>query len=140
MKVVESKIADLVIKKNKTELGFIYFFEDVLVVEFNEGVHIDYQASREHIDLILDFYKSKPFGYICNRIDKFSVYPLDFSKFNKALNNLTAFCIVCYSEFDRINTEIESMFCVDKPYKAFDTIEDAYYWVKDYSNNESVKR
>ena len=40
----------------------------------------------------------------------------------------------------RINTEIESMFCVDKPYKAFDTIEDAYYWVKDYSNNESVKR
>ncbi len=117
MKLINSKLSSHVIESHTVKSGKLFFLKDMVVAEFNEGVHIDFDSSQEYIGLIIDFYgNDEPFGYICNRINKFSISPLDYPKFNRTLSNLAMYGIVFNNHFDRINYNIEKRFC-DKPYK-----------------------
>lgn len=134
MKLIDSKLYSHIIESHKIKLGYIYFFKDVVVVEFNEGVHLDFNVSQEYIGLITDFYgQERPFGYISNRVNDFSISPLDYPKFNRALNNLAMYGIVNNNHFDRINYNIEKRFC-DKPYKGYSDLYTAFNQVSIFVN------
>jgi len=110
-----------------------------VVAEINEGVHIDFQASKEFIPLISDFYGTeKPYGYICNRINNFSISPLDFPKLNRSLPNLIIFGIVHNNHFDRMNYKIEKRFC-NKPYKSYSDLYSAFSQVSTFIKNVSKR-
>lgn len=139
MKLFNSKLSDHIIEYHAIGLGQFFFLKNIVVAEINEGVHMDFQASKEFITLISDFYGTKkPFGYVCNRINNFSISPLDFPKFNKALPNLTIFGIVHNNHFDRMNYEIEKRFC-NRPYKSYSDLYSALSQVESFIKNISKR-
>lgn len=134
MKLINSELSDHIIESHKVKAGEFYFLENIVIAEINDGVHFDFDASLESMELIIDFYgKEEPFGYICNRVNNFSISPLDYPKFNSFLKNLAMYGIVHKNHFDRMNYEIEKRFC-RKPYKSFSDLETAFNQVKIFLN------
>jgi hypothetical protein len=139
MKIIKSKLSDQILEYHAIGLGQFYFLKDIVVAEINEGVHVDFKASQESISVISDFYGTeKPIGYICNRINNFSISPLDYPKFINSLPNLTIFGIVHNNHFDRMNYEIEKRFC-NRPYKAFTDLYSAFNQVSNFVKNVSKR-
>lgn len=139
MKLIDSKLSSHIIESHTVKTGKLFFLQDVVVAEFNEGVHIDFNSSLDYISLIIDFYgHERPFGYICNRINDFSISPLDYPKFNRALSNLTMYGIVHKNHFDRINYNIEKRFC-DKPYKGYNDLYTAFNQVSIFINKTKTE-
>ena len=139
MKFLESKLSNQIIEIHKVKHGELYFLKDMVVAEFNEGVHVDFNSSEKNIILIVDFYGyERPFGYLCNRINDFSISPLDYPKFNKALPNLEMYGIVHKNHFDRINYNIEKRFC-DKPYKGYNDLYTAFNQLSIFVNKSKSK-
>lgn len=135
MKIINSEISKKIIEYHSIGLGQFYFLKNMVVAEINEGVHIDFKVSQEFIKLIIKFYGTdKPFGYICNRVNNFSISPLDFVKFNSAVPNLTIYGIVHNNHFDRMNFEIEKRFC-NKPYNSYTDLYSAYNQVGIFIKN-----
>lgn len=136
MKLIDSILSDLIIEKHTVSVGEIFFLEDVVIAEIKEGAHIDFNNSQEYIQIINHFYGTdKPFAYICNRINNFSISPLDYPKFNKALNNLSIYGIVHNNHFDRLNYEIEKRFC-NKPFKSYSDLTSAFNQINIFLNKE----
>ena len=135
MKILKSNISDKILEYHSVKHGQFYFLENLVVAEIKEGVHIDFNNSFEFLNLIIEFYGTeKPFGYICNRINNFSISPLDYPKFNESMPNLAMFGIVHNNHFDRMNYEIEKRFCT-KPYKSYSDLYSAYNQVGIFVNN-----
>ena len=139
MKIINSKLSDQILEYHAIGLGQFYFLKDIVVAEINEGVHVDFKASKEFISLISDFYRTeKPVGYICNRINNFSISPLDYPKLISSLPNLTIFGIIHNNHFDRMNYEIEKRFC-NRPYKSFTDLYSAFNQVNNFVKNVSKR-
>ena len=139
MKLIDSKLSGQIIESHTVNSGKLYFLKDIVIAEFNEGVHIDFDSSLDYIGLIVEFYgNDRPYGYICNRINNFSISPLDYPKFNRALNNLGIYGIVFNNHFDRINFNIEKRFC-DKPYKGYNDLYTAFNQVSIFVNKRKIE-
>lgn len=115
MKITESNVSNQIVKSVQKKLGCIFFFNDIAVVEFNEGVHIDINNSSEIFNEINSYFgPDKPFGVIANRINSYSVNLLDAELFRAKVKNLSAYAIVSYNLAGRMNAEIESKFCLSE--------------------------
>ena len=135
MKIINSELSEKIIEQHSIKLGQFYFLKDLMVAEINNGEHIDFESSQNYLKLINEFYGTeKPFGYICNRVNYFSISPLDFPKFIKVMPNLSIFGIVHNNHFDRMNYEVEKRFC-NKPYKSFIDLNLAYKKIKRFIEN-----
>ncbi len=138
MKLINSKLSDLIVESHTLKVGNFYFLKDMVIAEIGEGVHIDFNSSSEYTELIISFYgNTEHFGYICNRVNNFSISPLDYPKFNSLLKNLAIYGIVHNNHFDRANFEIEKRFC-DKPYKSFSDLETAYNQLNIFLNKPEL--
>ncbi len=139
MKLIDSKLSGHIIESHEVKSGKLFFLKDIVIAEFNEGVHIDFESSQDYISLIIDFYgNDRPFGYICNRINNFSISPLDYPKFNRALTNLAMYGIVFNNHFDRRNFNIEKRFC-KKPYKGYNDLYTACSQVNIFVNKTKIE-
>ncbi len=139
MKLIDSKLSGHIIESHEVKSGKLFFLKDIVIAEFNEGVHIDFDSSQDYISLIIDFYgNDRPFGYICNRINNFSISPLDYPKFNRTLTNLAMYGIVFNNHFDRRNFNIEKRFC-NKPYKGYDDLYTAFNQVSIFVNKSKTE-
>ncbi len=129
MTVLESNIADHIVKSVEKELGNIYFFNHIAVIEFNEGVHIDINSSAEFFDeLKTTFGDSRPFGVVTNRIHSYSVKLMDIDLFRAKVKNLSGYAVVGHNSASLMNAEIENNFCertkvnFDNLYEAMDVV------------------
>jgi len=112
MKVLESKIANQVKKALKTSIGELYFFNNIVVSEFKEGVHITYENAQELISELRHYFgESKPFGFISNMVNSYSMNPTDTPRIKEELKNLLAYGVVTYNQAGKLNAEIENNFC-----------------------------
>lgn len=126
MSVLETSLKKHIKKSFNSNIGTIYLFENIVVSEINEGVHLTVESSLEYIKLISKFFSNKkPFGYISNRINSFSVEAIDYKKFTNLLENMKVFSAVNHNENNILNVDIEKKFC-DIPYKTYDCIIQSY--------------
>jgi hypothetical protein len=98
-------------KKTESKIGNIHYFNHIAVLEFNEGIHIDLNSIKPTLTDMLDYFGSKPFGIVINRIYSYSVSILDIKDARLALPNLSAYRIIAYSHAGRMNAKIESSLC-----------------------------
>ncbi|MFD2534228.1 hypothetical protein [Gelatiniphilus marinus] len=138
MKIMESDFSKHIIKSVQKDLGNIYFFNRIAVVEFNEGVHVDINNSEEIFDELHTFFgTSEPFGVIANRTNSYSVKVLDAELFRKKARNLCGYGVVSYNLAGKMNAETENMFCLSDDI-CFNSIPDAlnsvYHKVKNCSS------
>ncbi len=115
-------------------LGELYFFEQFVVAEFNEGVNIDFESFKNARILISNFYGNRPIGFIANRIHSYSIVLTEAPKFYKTFSNVIAYAIVNYSALSEKIVEIENQF-IENQYLALDNrkqfkrMDDAISWV-----------
>ncbi|MDD7886180.1 hypothetical protein [Flavivirga sp. 57AJ16] len=125
MKIIESEISNHIQKVKKKELGTIFFFNHIAVVEFNEGVHIDINNAISFFDEFKSYFgESRPFGVIANRIYSYSVKLMDADLFRNQANNLCAYGVVGHNPASKMNAKIENNFCISEKID-YDTLYEA---------------
>ncbi len=111
----------------KFEFGTFYFFDEFVISEINEGVTLVFDDTLELIELIKDYYAERPFGYLSNRINSYSIDPTGYYKVEESFPNLAGFAVVIYNQYKGA-LEIEKLF-LNAPFKGFQTIEKASFWL-----------
>ncbi|WP_452224677.1 hypothetical protein [Lacinutrix chionoecetis] len=127
MKIVDSPLFECVKETHHLSIGDFYFLKNAIIAEIREGVHIDLESSQEFFEIANSYY-NKPFGYVSNRINQFSVSPMDFANYSVEIENIISFCAVLYdNRFDQMNVQIEKRFS-HKPFHIVYKIADAISW------------
>lgn len=117
-----------------SEIGDLYLFADYVITDFKEGVDINYANFYEAGLEIRNHFMDKPFGYIANRDNSYSINLNDVTIFNKAFPNLKAYAIVTYNTLTEKVFEIENHFFTSNR-KSFKDINNAIEWVEDILSN-----
>ncbi|WP_055446128.1 hypothetical protein [Lacinutrix mariniflava] len=102
-------------------------FNNYVICIVNEGVTICKKNSDKQTEFILNHFQNKPFVYITNRINSYSVNPLIYKNISK-IKNLLGFAVVSQNETTLNNVEIEKLFFNGKPFKPFTDLEQAINW------------
>lgn len=112
----------------ETELVTAYFYSNIVVVEAHEGVTLSYKTAFSLLVKGLQFTLSKPFVYISNRVNSYSLNPNDYIYLEK-IPTLKGIAIVAPTELGKQNAELELNF-FKKPMEIFDETNDAFEWAK----------
>ncbi len=117
-------------KKLETDVGLIYLYGNIAVFEAKEGAVISYQSGFSVLLKGLDLLEGAPWSYISNRVNSYSIKPIDYKYLNN-LSSLKAIAVVCYSDLVRSNAELESKFC-KKPFRIFNNLSESAFWAKGF--------
>jgi len=130
---------DLLVKEVlDTELGTIYFYDNILVMEGKENVVISIKTA---LSILLDVVKRvgiKPVVYISNRVNSYSVDPNDY-KFLNMIPNLKGVAIVSYGFVKNETALLEKSF-IKKPCGTFDNLSDAKLWALEVLEQSSISK
>jgi len=112
----------------RTDLVTVYFYTDIVIVEAKEGVTLSYKTAFSILVMGLKYVGSRPFVYIANRVNSYSVNPNDYVYLEK-VPTLKGIAIVTPTELGKKNAELELNF-FRKPMEIFDNVSEAYLWGK----------
>lgn len=129
MKVLDSKLRTQVIKTKNLDFGSLHFFENVIISEINNGVHVD---ANNYLDIIIpcaEFYGTKrSLGYISNRINNYSISPIEISKID-ILKNINISTSITYCDKDTKIAKFEERFCKTEMKNNFSDLYSGFNWV-----------
>ncbi|MDT0554771.1 hypothetical protein [Patiriisocius hiemis] len=116
------------------DLGYteVFIFDEFLINQIQEGVTITPEHNNTLVNVIEKYFKNKPFVYISNRINSYSVDPITYLG-TSSIYNLLAIAIVAEKHLNKKNALYESNF-FNKPFKVFDTLSKAMQWVQTIIN------
>jgi len=119
------------IAEHNLEVGRFIFYPNVLVVEFNEGVHVTFENSAFPIQVALQIYGSdKPIVYISHRLHSYSMDPMGYREVVELFPNFKGFAIVAQNKRRRMLAHLERLF-IKKPICVFDNLESAMLWAEE---------
>lgn len=128
MSITETPLYQNVISHKTIKLGDLFFFENYLVAEFNEGVEINYNNFYAVRELIKEHFGNDNFGLISNRINSYSIVITDAPLFNQC-ESLKAYATVTYSLFAERVFNVENYFFKFNK-QNFNSLTDAQNWVE----------
>jgi len=111
VKLSDTKFFNEAKKIFKLQLGTFYFFEKFIVAEINEGENVNWNNCQDLIKLATDHYPPNiKINYISNRINNYSVSPVDWLKFINNINRIDNYYVVCQSKSSFLNFQFEKLF------------------------------
>jgi len=134
MKIVNSDFADQILFFVHNQLGKIFFFNHVAVVELDEGIHFNINNADIIINELKKYFAERPFGVIANRINSYSVDLLDTPRYKEKVKNLKAYGVVGHNLAAKMNAEIENDFC-EAAKVDFEDLNEAVYKVYEKVKN-----
>ena len=129
MLTTESPIFQDVIKSFNTKIGTVFIFDNYIITEFKEGIDINFENHYEVSIIIQNHFKDKPFGFLANRINSYSINLSDAHLFNEAFPNCKAYAITYYNEISEKVMTLENQFFKFNR-KAFKNLKQATDWIK----------
>ena len=114
----------------------VELFKNYMIVAINEGIHLEPDHNEILVNIVDTYFRNKPFVYITNRKNSYSVDPAIYLKTSK-IENLEGFAIVTKKYNAKINAEIERMF-LTKPLEIFGELKDAIDWAKIIIENKTI--
>jgi hypothetical protein len=108
------------------EIATVYFYKKIIIVEAKEGVNLSYKTAFSLLIKVLAMLKNKPWVYISNRKNSYSVTPTDY-KYLKHVSTIKGLAVVVSSQTGQINAEIEKSF-YNGPYEIFNDLNNAVSW------------
>ncbi len=124
------------IAEHDLDVGKFTFYSNVLVVEFNEGVHVTFENAAFPIQVAHEIYGSdKPIVYISHRIHSYSMDPMGYREVIELFPNFKAFAIVAQQKRRRMLAHLERLF-IKKPIRVFDNLESAMLWAEEMANTD----
>jgi len=115
--------------RHNVTLGSLYLFDNYVVAEFKEGVDINFDNFSDVTEIVKKKFNDKPFGFIANRLNSYSIDLTDATKFNTYFPNLKAYAIVAYTVMTRRVFEVENHFFTFNR-EVFKNLEQASEWVE----------
>ena len=116
------------IDKLNLDFSSVKLYENYMIVEMDPGVHITTKDNATLIDIADTYFKNKPFVYITNRVNSYSVDPAIYKETSK-IKNLVGLCVVSKNFMAKSAAQIEKLF-FDKAFEIFDTLPEAIKWAK----------
>lgn len=139
MRVKDTNLTDEIEDIHISENGYYYFFKDFIIAEINQGVSYTWEAAKDIIDAAYEHYGNDiSICYITNRVNKYSVSPVDWLKFFKNEHTLNGYAIVSYTERSWINATLEKIFLSTKV-EHFSNLYSAIEWAKNRNIEVSKK-
>jgi hypothetical protein len=118
------------IAEHKLDIGLFTFYQNILVGEFAEGVHVTFENAAIAIQIATQFYGTEaPFLYISHRKHSYSMNPVGYKEVLELFPNFKAFGIVAKNKRGRMLANLERLF-VKKPIRVFDNLEEALLWAE----------
>lgn len=134
MKIEDSVIASQYLKKLEIPFGNFYIFEKFVVGEVHDGVSFSYKDANILLNAVENYFGKDDLemSYISNRVNSYSVYPLDWLKFynSKYTNKLKKVAYVSYTKVSATNVILESFYLTKKT-KRFTSLDEAVIWVNE---------
>lgn len=110
----------------ENDIANVYFYDNLVVVEVTEGMNITIKNGLSLLLKILSTLRTKPWVYISNRVNSYSVDPNDYKYLNK-IPTLQGIAIVDIKESGKASAILEQSFS-KKPLKIYDSMTDAVEW------------
>lgn len=128
MKVLDSPLSKNVQATYCLDIGDFHFFNNFIVAEFKQGAFVSFSDFNEIYDLSLEFYNTKPYGFISNRVNSYSINLLDIKDNKYKLEQLHAYAIVTYNHNAKRMLAIENYYFGIKR-KSFNSLLEAAQWI-----------
>ena len=110
------------------DIGKFYFYSNVVVGEFAEGVHVTIENATQAIQWAQEICgKDQRFVYISNRLHSYSMDPVGARKVVSLFPNLIGFAVVSKNKYRRMFVSLEKIF-IKKTISVFYNLEDAFSW------------
>lgn len=115
--------------------GNFYFFEGFVVSEIFEDVLFGWEEAKPVIYEVTKFYDTdgRNIVYLSNRINDYSVKPVDWLNFASYSFKLRGYGVINTSKSGLLNSKLESLFVKSK-FKTFTDLTDALQWAAELSN------
>jgi len=108
------------------ENGKLYLYNDLIIGEINEGVHVTIDVMLSFFHFFLENY-NVPFGYISYRKNSYSIDPQVYKILPKN-DLLKGIAVVSDQKFSSLNAHVEKSFFEGR-YELFTTINAAINWL-----------
>ena len=139
MRIEESNFEGKLQEYHVFDFGTIYFFDNIVVSEINEGVVFSYQTALSVFEFAKEHYHpEQKIVYLSNRINSYSVKPTDWIKVNNKFQNLIGIGIVHYNNFYKSIFNIEKLFS-KREFRGFDNLDEALYWAEDLAKKSKIE-
>ena len=127
--------------QNKYELSVIIKTKDVTIkvhkrvaiIEIAEGTAISYKNGIETFQRLMSMIGDKPWVYISNRVNSYSLDPNDYKHLNE-IPTLKGIGVIQYKRSIETALELEKMF-VKKPFQTFNDLDTAIEWALEKIND-----
>ncbi|MCK8520217.1 hypothetical protein M0D21_01490 [Aquimarina sp. D1M17] len=120
-----------VIKEYILGFGKVVFYKNYLIIEVAEGASFNHEKGKELSVLTNRHFGNRPFGYISNRVNSYSLEPADYIRIKEVFPNLKAFAVVVHNKLQEECVTIENMF-FHQEIITFSKLENAKSWMKEY--------
>ncbi len=117
------------------DFGNVSFYSNFLITELNEGVCFNIEDALKIAELVTIHFKNRPFGYISNRVNSYSLIPVNYLKIKEVFPSIEAFAAVTYSEIQKSVLKVENSF-LNGMLSDFDNLSDAVTWVQSKLDKE----
>ncbi|MEW7292950.1 hypothetical protein [Aquimarina sp. 2304DJ70-9] len=118
------------IKSYHLDMGKVSFYKNYLIIEVAEGTSFNHEKAKQLSELTNLHFGDSAFGYISNRVNSYSLEPLDYLKIKEVFPNIKAFAVVIYNNLQKTSVSIENIFYYDN-IVSFERIEDAKNWMNE---------
>ncbi|WP_179338412.1 hypothetical protein [Winogradskyella ludwigii] len=104
-------------------------YDNYVITVINEGVVITLEHNETLLKVAESYFSNKPFVYISNRINSYSVDPKVYFK-TEQIPTIKGLAVVTNNYQVKVNAKIEKMF-FNKPFEIFTELEDAVAWANE---------
>lgn len=127
---ITPNIRQKLIIEHNLEVGNFLFYDNIVVGEFHEGVHVTKENAIEPIVISQQIYgEYKPLVYISNRLHSYSMDPVGYKEVVDMFPNFKGFAIVSQNKYRRMLVSLEKLF-IKKPIGVFDNMDSAFFWAE----------
>lgn len=132
------RLSDTLLAKEilDTEIGTIYFYDNILVMEGKENSIFSIKTSLFILLKVIKMVGTKPVVYISNRVNSYSVDPNDY-KYLEMIPNLKGIATVSYNNITKSSAKLEQKF-FKKPFRDFESLDDAKFWAMEVLEGKSI--
>lgn len=126
-----SPVKQIPIAVHDLDIGKFTIYPNIIVSEFKEGVHVDFENAAYAIQLAqIAFGTENPVIYISHRSNSYSWNPLQYREVVDLFPNFIAFAIVSQNKRRRMVALLEKLL-IKKPIAVFDNMDAAIEWAEE---------
>lgn len=96
------------------KFGVFYFFDKLVISEMKQGIVLDWEMAEKAVLAAQEIFgENSSIGYISNRINQYTVDPLNWIKFYKNRHQLTHYAVVGQTKSSFASLVLERIFFKD---------------------------